>query len=162
MTFIRVTPSGQNQSNKRMCYWEDEKRHHHPTAEQMRQGARHRCTLPSVSRSSAAVKSHAVVPFVVHAYVRYLCTSYSSSTPSVLIYYQRIPRAWRATLPPSLMREIDRDTTVHLAFPLPPWTPAAAVLAEITSVQIICANFTILVFMNLHKFHKLWKKSLPF
>jgi len=33
-------------------------------------------------------------------------------------------------------KEIDRDATVHLAFSLPPCTPSAAALAEITSVQI--------------------------
>lgn len=41
--------------------------------------------------------------------------------------------------PPSYQtneKEIDRDATVHLAFSLPPWTPSAAALAEITSVQI--------------------------
>jgi len=41
--------------------------------------------------------------------------------------------------PPSYQtneKEIDRDATVHLAFSLPPCTPSAAALAEITSVQI--------------------------
>lgn len=54
-------------------------------------------------------------------------------------------------------KEIDRDATVHLAFSLPPWTPSAAVLAKITSVQIKRPRPLFLWIKN-----KMWKKILTF
>lgn len=172
--FHQSHTSGQKQSNepnKRMCYWEDENRHHHTTAEtnasmsktplcsyaHYRQFHRVKCCRQKpCSRTlccACLCKISLLFLFLFHSLRSHLLSTYPQSL-------ERNPS------PILNEREIDRDTTVHLAFPLPPWTPPAAAeaeaaLAEISSVQIICANFTILVFMNLHKFHKMWKKSLP-